>query len=130
MYAFEHSLVHSDPLVIFLWQFHLLALYCVIGTLAGVLDWRYHLDPLKLKISKKERETEAKALGLGGVPILFLMMAATVSTKPTWFLVPIIAVLTYTVVAICYDEFVFHINRCGKTETSFTVCWCLGTGNK
>lgn len=110
------------------WQIYLIALCGVIGTTGGVLDWRYHRDPLKLKISNKEREAEAKALGLGGVPMLLLMMAATVSAHQSWFLVPIIVVLLYTVVAICYDEFVFHIHRCGKTETIFHRMLVFGNG--
>ena len=121
-------LVPENHLAYFPWQFFLIALFGVVGTVGGVLDWRYHRDPLKLKISKKEREAEAKALGLGGVPMLLLMMGATVSTRPTWFLVPIIVVLLYTVVAICYDEFVFHIHRCGKTETIFHRMLVFGNG--
>lgn len=122
------TVVPENHLAFVPWQFFLIALFGVIGTVGGVLDWRYHRDPLKLKISKKEREAEAKALGLGGVPMLLLMMAATVSPHPAWFLIPIIVVLLYTVVAICYDEFVFHIHRCGKTETIFHRMLVFGNG--
>lgn len=100
-------------------QFYIIAVFGAIATIGGVLDWRFHRDPLKLQISKKEREAEAKALGLGGVPMFVLMWLATLSEHPTYYLIPIIIVLLYTTVAICYDEFVFHINRCGKTETIF-----------
>lgn len=121
-------IIPDDHVLYFPWQLYLIALCGLIGTIGGVLDWCYHRDPLKLKISKKEREAEAKALGLGGVPMLLLMMAATVSAHQTWFLVPIIIVLLYTVVAICYDEFVFHIHRCGTTETVFHRMLVFGNG--
>lgn len=101
------------------WQFVLLAVAGIIATAGGVLDWRFHRDPLKLRISKKEREAEAKALGLGGLPMFVLMVLATLSANPQYYLIPIIIVLLYTTVAICYDEFVFHIHRCGREETIY-----------
>lgn len=101
------------------WQFVVLGISGVIATIGGVLDWRFHRDPLKLQLSKKERDAEAAALGLGGVPMFGMMWAAMMSTKPTFFLVPIVVILVYTTAAICYDEFVFHVHRCGKTETRY-----------
>lgn len=118
----------ENHLFYFPWQFWLIAMSGVIGTIGGVLDWRYHRDPLKLKISRKEREAEAKALGLGGVPMLLLMIAATLMSQPQLLLIPIILVLLYTVVAICYDEFVFHIHRCDSTETIFHRMLVFGNG--
>jgi len=109
-------------------QFYILLVCGVIATVGGVLDWRFHRDPLKLKISKKERDAEAKALGLGGLPMFLLMFLAMMSDKPTLYLIPIIIVLIYTVVAICYDEFVFHIHRCGKTETRYHRMLVFGNG--
>jgi len=109
-------------------QFFVLAVAGLVATLGGVLDWRYHRDPLKLKLSKKERDAEAAALGLGGLPMFVLMWLATMSNKPTFWLIPIIIVLIYTVVAICYDEFVFHIHRCGKTETRYHRILVFGNG--
>jgi len=109
-------------------QFIILGIAGAIATAGGVLDWRYHRDPLKLKISKKERDAEAKALGLGGLPMFILMWLAMMSDAPTQFLIPIVVVLIYTVVAICYDEFVFHIHRCGKTETFFHRMLVFGNG--
>lgn len=101
------------------WQFILLAVSGTIATIGGVLDWRYHRDPLQLKLSRKERDAEAAALGFGGVPMFAAMWLAMLSEQPTVYLVPIVIILIYTVVAICYDEFVFHIRRCGKTETLY-----------
>jgi len=109
-------------------QFYILMICGLVATVGGVLDWRFHRDPLKLKISKKERDAEAKALGLGGLPMFILMWLAMMHAQPTFFLVPIIVVLVYTVVAICYDEFVFHIHRCGKTETRYHRMLVFGNG--
>ena len=121
--ARQHELIGAPP-----WQFWLLAVAGLIATAGGVLDWRYHRDPLQLRISKKERDAEAAALGLGGLPMFALTAAATLSSRPTDFLIPILVVLIYTVVAICYDEFVFHIHRCGKTETLYHRMLVLGNG--
>lgn len=55
------------------WQFLLLGVAGAIATTGGVLDWRYHRNPLHMKIPKKERDAEAAALGLGGLPIFILM---------------------------------------------------------
>ena len=109
-------------------QFYILVICGLIATVGGVLDWRFHRDPLKLKISKKERDAEAKALGLGGLPMFILMWLAMMNNKETLFLIPIVVVLIYTVVAISYDEFVFHIHRCGKTETLFHRMLVFGNG--
>lgn len=109
-------------------QFLLIGLFGFIATIGGVLDWRFHRDPLKLNISKKERDAEAKALGLGGVPMFILMILASLSENPNLYLIPIIVVLIYTVVAICYDEFVFHIHRCGTEETIYHRMLVFGNG--
>jgi hypothetical protein len=108
--------------------FLLMALFGGIATLGGVLDWRFHRNPLNLKIPKKEREAEAAALGLGGLPMFILMWCAMMSAKPSNFLIPILLVLIYTVAAICYDEFVFHIKRCGKTENIYHRMLVFGNG--
>lgn len=110
------------------WQFVVLGIAGVIATIGGVLDWRYHRDPLLLKLSKKERDAEAAALGLGGVPMFMLMWLAMMSKHPADYLVPVVLVLIYTVAAICYDEFVFHIRRCGKTETRYHRMLVFGNG--
>ena len=110
------------------WQFLAVIFFGTVATIGGTLDWRFHRDPLQLKISNKERDAEAKALGLGGLPMFVLMWLAMMSTQPANFLAPIVIVLTYTVVAICYDEFVFHINRCEKTETLYHRMLVFGNG--
>jgi hypothetical protein len=110
------------------WQFFVIALFGIVATAGGVLDWRYHRNPLHLKIPKKERDAEAKALGLGGLPMFVLMWFAMLSAHPSYFLIPILLVLIYTVAAICYDEFVFHIKRCGKLETIYHRMLVFGNG--
>lgn len=121
-------LSHSNEILYFPFQFWLIGVFGVIATVGGILDWRFHRDPLKLKISKKEREAEAKALGLGGLPMFILMALATLSDQPQFFLIPIIIVLVYTTIAICYDEFVFHRVRCGKLETVYHRMLVIGNG--
>ena len=110
------------------WQFLCMAVFGTIATVGGVLDWRYHRNPLNLKIPKKERDAEAAALGLGGVPMFVLMWCAMMSQKPSNYLIAILVVLIYTVVAISYDEFVFHIKRCGPTETIYHRMLVFGNG--
>ncbi len=110
------------------WQFIAIGFCGIIATIGGVLDWRYHRDPLQLKIPKKERDAEAAALGLGGLPMFLLMWLAMLSSKPVLYLIPIMLVLIYTVVAISYDEFVFHIKRCNKQETLYHRMLVLGNG--
>lgn len=110
------------------WQFCAIALCGIIATVGGVLDWRFHRNPLNMKIPKKEREAEALALGAGGVPMFVLMWFAMMSTHPSRFLIPIVIVLIYTVTSISYDEFVFHIKRCGPLETRYHRMLVLGNG--
>jgi len=124
----HHLLEHRQTFPYFPFQFWLIGLFGIIATAGGVLDWRFHRDPLKLKISLKEREAEAKALGLGGIPMFILMAFATLSNTPNYYLIPIIGFLVYTTVAICYDEFVFHRVRCGKTETIYHRLLVIGNG--
>lgn len=124
----------SDPLQLspewpFLpWQFLVMGVAGGVATLGGVLDWRYHRNPLNMKIPKKERDAEAAALGLGGVPMFGLMWGAMMHPRPTAWLLPILVVLIYTVVAISYDEFVFHRKRCGPLENTYHRLLVGGNG--
>ena len=110
------------------WQFFIISFFGLIATTGGVLDWRFHRNPLNMKIHKKERDAEAAALGLGGIPMFILMWLAMVSSNPKSYLIPILLVLIYTVVAISYDEFVFHIRRCGKLEKVYHRMLVFGNG--
>ncbi|MGG9962936.1 hypothetical protein [Ferruginibacter sp. SUN106] len=124
----EPALSTSSQFPFLPWQFFVIAFFGIIATIGGVLDWQFHRDPLQLKIPKKERDAEAKALGLGGLPMFVIMWIAMLSTKPANFLIPILVVLIYTVAAICYDEFVFHIKRCGRKETIYHRMLVFGNG--
>lgn len=109
-------------------QFIIITVSGIIATIGGVLDWKFHRDPLNMKIPKKERDAEASALGLGGVPMFILMWFAMLSNKPANFLIPILIVLIYTVAAISYDEFTFHVKRCGRRENMYHRMLVFGNG--
>lgn len=118
----------SDSFPFLPWQFLVMACFGSIATIGGVLDWQFHRNPLNMKIPSKERDAEAKALGLGGLPMFALMWFAMMSERPSYFLIPVLIVLIYTVVAICYDEFVFHIKRCGPLENRYHRMLVFGNG--
>ncbi|MCW7469268.1 hypothetical protein [Leptospira kanakyensis] len=125
----DHSkLSISENFPYFAWQFHVIIVTGIVATIGGFLDWRFHRKTLNMKISRKERIVEAIALGLGGLPMFFLMWFAMVSTKPFEFLIPIILVLIFTVSAICYDEFIFHKKRCGNLENLYHKMLIFGNG--
>ncbi len=100
-------------------HFWIIGIFGIVATIGGILDWNFHRKTLNMKISKKERDAEALALGLGGLPMFGLMFFAMMSENSTFYLIPILIVLIYTVVAISYDEFVLHIKRCGKLENLY-----------
>lgn len=110
------------------WQFYIIGLFGIIATIGGVLDWGYHRNKLGSKLSTKERIAEAKALGFGGIPMFILMFIAMLHSHPQYFIIPILIILIYTVVVICYDEFVFHIKRCKKEETIYHRMLVFGNG--
>jgi len=110
------------------WQFFMMIIFGLIATVGGVLDWRFHRNPLNMKIPKKERDAEAMALGLGGLPMFILMWFAMISSNASNYLIPILIVLIYTVVAISYDEFVFHTKRCGMIENTYHRMLVFGNG--
>ena len=110
------------------WQFCIVAIAGFIATCGGVADWRYHRIQLEMKMSEKERIAEAVALGIGGVPMFGMMWFATLSDDPNWYLIPIIGLLIFIVVAISYDEFVFHRRRCESKETFFHRLLVFGNG--
>jgi len=130
LFLFRHHerLLFTETMPYVPWQFLVVTLFGTVATIGGVLDWRFHRNPLNMKIPQKERDAEAKALGLGGLPMFILMWFAMVNTSPQYFLIPIIVVLIYTVVAISYDEFVFHIKRCKRIENIYHRMLVFGNG--
>jgi hypothetical protein len=97
------------------WELWAIAACGTAATLGGVLDWRFHRCG-ETVVGRREHRAHLLALAGGGVPLFALMAAASISPRPPRFLVPVLVVLIYTVVMICYDEFVFH-RRCGRFET-------------
>lgn len=97
------------------WELWAIAACGTAATLGGVLDWRFHRSG-ETVVGRREHRAHLLALAGGGVPLFVLMAAASISPRPARFLVPVLVVLIYTVVMICYDEFVFH-RRCGRFET-------------
>jgi hypothetical protein len=97
------------------WELWAVAACGTAATLGGVLDWRFHRGG-ETVVGRREHRAHLLALAGGGVPLFALMAAASLSLRPARFLVPVLVVLIYTVVVICYDEFVFH-RRCGRFET-------------
>src|SRR5439155_20901691 len=83
--------------------------------LLGGRDRRFHRRD-DTGDGRREHRANLLALAGGGMPLFALMAAASISPRPACFLVPVLVVLIYTVVMICYDEFVIH-RHCGRIET-------------
>ena len=98
-----------------------------VATVAGFLDWRHHRSG-QTAIGRPEHQSEILALVAGGLPLSLLMATASVLPRPQILLVPILIVVLFTVVMICYDEFVFHRKRCGTYETTLHRVLVLGNG--
>lgn len=109
------------------WELWLIAVGGVAATICGVLDWRYHVTGRRL-VGRRERHGELIALGLGGVPTFALMLFASVMEQPAPLLLPIVVVVLFTTAMICYDEFVFHRNRCTRYETALHRTLVFGNG--
>jgi hypothetical protein len=95
--------------------------------MAGIADWRFHRSG-KAAIGAREHHSELLALAAGGLPLFVLMTVASLMPRPQVLLVPVLVVLLFTVVAICYDEFVFHRKRCGRYETMLHRLLVFGMG--
>lgn len=111
----------------FPWEFWVIAGCGLAASWAGIADWRFHRSG-KAFIGSKEHHSELLALAGGGVPLFFLMASASLLSSPQWLLVPILIAVLFTVVLICYDEFVFHRKRCGLYETCLHRVLVFGNG--
>jgi hypothetical protein len=96
------------------WELWAIVLCGAVATLAGAADWFWHRSGDTV-VGRKEHQAHVAALAGGGIPLFGLMALASVHPRPALFLVPVLVVLLYTVVLVCYDEFVFH-RRCGRFE--------------
>jgi hypothetical protein len=111
----------------FPWEIWVIALAGSVATVSGVLDWRYHRSG-HTAVGGAEHRSEVAALVSGGVPLFALMAVASVTTRPEAWLVPILVVVLYTTVLICFDEFVYHRRRCGRYETTLHRLLVFGNG--
>jgi hypothetical protein len=109
------------------WELWVILASGVVATVAGLLDWRYHRSG-KTAIGAPEHNSELAALAGGGLPLFGLMAAASVVPRPHLLLLPVLVVVLFTTVLICYDEFVFHRKRCGAYETLLHRLLVLGNG--
>lgn len=108
------------------WELWIIALCGTTATLAGLADWWIHRSGVTV-VGVREHLAHVAALGIGGIPLFFLMAAATLSTRPHVLLLPILVMLVLTVVLICYDEFLFH-RRCGWLEMLMHRALTFGNG--
>lgn len=109
------------------WEFWVIALCGTVATGSGYADWTFHRSG-KTVIGRKEHRSELMALVCGGMPLFVLMAIASVIDRPRLLLVPVIVVLLFTVVMICFDEFVFHRKRCGHYESFLHRLLVFGQG--
>ncbi len=112
-----------------LWPFELwiISIAGTIATFAGVFDWNFHRKK-NLPISIKEKNAEFKALAYGGIPLFVLMATATILKENKFLLLPIVLAVLFTVVMICYDEFIFH-RRCCRYESMLHRLLVFGNGS-
>jgi hypothetical protein len=127
-------LLRSHPRLVWLsepaaypWELWVIAGCGSIATLAGVGDWIYHRSG-RTVVGHKEHQSELAALAAGGVPLFGLMAIASFLRRPVVLLIPVMVVVLFTTVLICYDEFVFHRKRCGPAETVLHRLLVLGNG--
>ena len=109
------------------WELWLIGVCGIAATVCGFLDWKYHATGRRL-VSKRERHGELIALALGGAPLFFLMMAASVIADPQVLLMPIIVTVLFTTAMICHDEFVYHRKSCSLYETILHRTLVFGNG--
>jgi hypothetical protein len=108
------------------WEFWALALCGTTATLGGLADWLFHRSGNTV-VGAKEHRAHLAALVGGGIPLFLLMSLASLSRRPERFLLPVLVILIFTVVLICYDEFVFH-RRCNRFESLTHRLLVFGNG--
>lgn len=113
---------HSVP-----WSLWIIGVCGTLATVAGLLDLHYHVSGRRL-VSSKERHGELIALGLGGAPLFVLMLAASAASEPRRFLTPILILSMFTVVMVCFDEFVHHRRACTRYEATLHRVLVFGNG--
>ncbi len=76
------------------WELWAIAVCGTAATLGGVLDWRFHRCG-ETVVGRREHRAHLLALAAGGVPLFALMAAASISSRPVRFLVPVLVVLIF-----------------------------------
>src|SRR5262249_4905844 len=109
------------------WELWVILAGGAAATAAGWADWRYHRSG-KAAVGRREHHSELLALAAGGLPLFGLMAAASVAARPHLLLLPVLVVVLFTALLICYDEFVFHRKRCGAYETALHRLLVFGNG--
>jgi hypothetical protein len=109
------------------WELWVIGVSGAIATTAGLADWRYHRSGAAA-IGAREHRSELLALAGGGVPLFVLMSIASYLLRPGVLLLPVLVVVLFITVMICYDEFVFHRKRCGRYETILHRLLVFGNG--
>jgi hypothetical protein len=108
------------------WELYAISICGIIATVGGIADWLFHR--LYVTTGPKERRSHLLALATGGIPLFIIMSLASISSRPQHYLIPMMIVGLYTVVLICYDEFLFHWKRCKPLETLFHRLLVFGNG--
>ncbi len=108
------------------WELWAITVFGTAATVGGAADWLFHRSG-ETAVGKKEHRAHLMALAGGGVPLFVLMSAASLSRRPTDWLMPVLIIVMATVVMISYDEFVFH-RRCSRIETFTHRLLTLGNG--
>ena len=108
------------------WQLWTVAICGTLATIGGTLDWLHHRSG-DTAVGRAEHLSHRAALAGGGLPLFFLMAAASVADRPTPLLLPILLVALFTTVMICHDEFRFHA-RCAPFETLTHRLLVFGNG--
>ena len=106
------------------WELWAVAVFGAVATAGGVADWLFHRT--FVTVGRAEHRSHVLALLTGGVPLFILMAAATLTPWRGELLLPILAVVLYTTVLICYDEFAFHSHRCRPIETLYHRLLTIG----
>ncbi|HWG47509.1 MAG TPA: hypothetical protein VN688_32400 [Gemmataceae bacterium] len=134
LFAVGLYLLHQNPRFAWLsrpsaypWELWMIAGCGAIATVAGLADWRYHRSGA-VAMGAPEHHSELLALAGGGVPLFVLMSIASLLARPMVLLIPVLVVVLFTTVMICYDEFVFHRKRCGRYETILHRLLVFGNG--
>jgi hypothetical protein len=125
-HAFDGRFAWLATPVRYPWEFWVLAACGTVATAGGLGDWLFHRT--YVAVGPHEHRAHVLALASGGLPLFFLMAAASVLASPLVLLVPVLVVVLYMTALICFDEFAFHRHRCTPLETLLHRLLVFGNG--